>query len=114
MINYMLSIEVQFFSKLGISVGAINEHIVEFSTPEFNRSNIMYVTSLSPYNTITSHKTMKFIQNYFKNRGNSDKKVWLIGLDTSGDREADWRYLMMSYLNNTILLLGNEIFHISG
>ena len=80
---------------MGISVGAINEKIVEVSTPEYNRNNIMYVTSLSPYNTITSHKTMKLLQNYFNNRRNSDKNVWLIGLDTSGsgDRDAGWRYL---------------------
>ena len=96
---------LNIFSKLGISVVAIHEEKIDFSASEFRRrSNILYVTTASPYNTQTSNNTIKFLQNNFNTRGNSDREVWLLGLDISLDTEANERYWMniIAFDNNLI------------
>ena len=78
---------------MGVAVGALNEERVNFSMRGFlRRSHILYVTAASRYNTQTWNSTMKFLKDNFKTRDNSDKEVWLIGLDMSVDNKTDNRY----------------------
>ena len=82
-------------SKLGIPVGALNEEKVNFSTRELQqKSHILYVTMVSPCNTPTWNNTMNFLKRNFETRQNSDKDVWLIGLDISVESKTDERYAL--------------------
>ena len=78
---------------MGVAVGALNEERVNFSMRGFfRRSHILYVTAASRYHTPTWNSTIKFLKDNFKTRENSDKEVWLIGLDMSADNKTDNRY----------------------
>ena len=71
-------------------MGVINEKKANFSMKEFQRrSEILYVTTASPYNSAALNNTMQFLQHNFQTRGNSDKDVWLIGLDVSVDLDVE-------------------------
>ena len=74
-------------------MGIVNEEEVNFSMKEFQRrSEILYVTTASSYHSATLNNTLQFLQNNFQKRGNSDKDVWLVGLDISVDTDVDERY----------------------
>ena len=78
-------------------MGVINEEKVNFSRRQFQRrSEILYVTTASPYNSITLNNTLRFLQDNFQTRGNSDKDVWLIGLDIPHDTDVHDRYAKVS------------------
>ena len=91
-------------SKFGIPVGIVNEEIVDFSMKEFQRrSEVLYVTTASSYHSATLNNTLQFLHNNFQKRGNSDKDVWLIGLDISVVTDVDERYAKYcSYLSKNI------------
>ena len=95
-------------SKFGIPVGILNEEKVNFSMTEFQRrSEILYVTTVSSYHSATLNNTLQFLHNNFQKRGNSDKDVWLIGLDISVDTDVDERYAKYCSCGNNCYLSNN-------
>ena len=89
-------------------MGIVNEEEVNFSMKEFQRrSEILYVTTASSYHSATLNNTLQFLQNNFQKRGNSDKDVWLIGLDISVDTDVDERYSKYCSCGNDCYLSKN-------
>ena len=57
------------------------------------KPKILYVTAASPYNTTDSNDTMEVILEMFKQRTNTEKDIWLFGIDVSGkENESQNKY----------------------
>ena len=79
--------------------GAVYEKNVDFSRPGYERlPKNLYITTASMYNTPNFNGTIKFLADNFIKRKNSDKEIWLLGIDMDGDQEE--RYLFWAkYIN---------------
>ena len=67
------------FSKLGITVGAVNEKRLEYANLKRN-PRVLYVTAASAYDSKYSNETIQFLSDNFLKRENSDKDMWLFGI----------------------------------
>ena len=74
--------------------GAVYEKNVDFSQPRYERlPKNLYVTTASMYNTPNFNDTVKFLVDNFIKRKNSDKEIWLLGIDMDGDQEGRYIFL---------------------
>ena len=84
------------YSKLGISVGAVEE--TELDQHFERKPKILYVTAASPYNTKDSNDTMEVISEMFRQRTNTDKDIWLFGIDVSEKEDENQNmYVIFSF-----------------
>ena len=75
--------------------GAVYEKNVDFSRQRYERlPENLYVTAASMYNTPNFNGTIKFLAENFIKRKNSDKEIWLLGIDMDGEQEE--RYLILA------------------
>ena len=75
----MLEIFLPIYSKQGLTVGAMNRRKLANGDIDRN-SNILYVTLPFSYNE-SSNEVAKHFSTYFMKRDNSDKEVWMLGVD---------------------------------
>ena len=69
------------FSKLGITVGALEEKRLDQHLER--NPKIIYVTAASAFNTKDLNGTKEVISEIFRERKNADKDNWLFGIDIS-------------------------------
>ena len=74
-------------------VGITYEQKLDYTRQSFSRSyNIMYVTSaVAEYDEFNS--TMNFIKDNFKIRDQTQKEIWLMGLEISDGLDTEDRFI---------------------
>ena len=73
-------------------VGITYEQKVDYTKQSFSRSyNVMYVTTAVAENDVFN-STMNFIKDNFKIRDQTQKEIWLMGLEISGNANIEKRW----------------------
>ena len=63
-------------------VGAVYEKNINFSNPGYERRpKNLYITTASMYNSLSFNSTVRFLEDNFVERKNTDKEIWLLGSD---------------------------------
>ena len=81
-------------SKLGLTVGTMNECIFEYGNIERN-SKILYVTLPFSFKIKSLRAAKEHFSKYFKMRKKSDGEVWIIGIE--GDMLNHNKYVTLLF-----------------
>ena len=85
-----------FCSKIQIPVGATHEKNINFSKPGFERRpKNLYVTTASILNSLQHNDTLQFLEVNFPERKNSDKEIWLLGVDIEVENDQVNRSVLL-------------------
>ena len=81
-------------SKLGLTVGTMNECIFEYGNIERN-SKILYVTLPFSFKIKSLRAAREHFSKYFKMRKRSDEEVWILGIE--GDMVDHDKYVTLLF-----------------
>ena len=71
-----------------MTVSAVDERKFYNSNHYFEQNlKILHITGATTYNSKASNETMKVISDYFMKRKNSNKHIWLLGINISAEDE---------------------------
>ena len=87
------TLQLIHFSMLGMTVSAVEEGKLDSNQYFEQNPKILYITAATTYNSKVSNNTMKVISHYLMKRKNSDKHIWLLGINISEkDKEPHYMY----------------------